>query len=78
MEAVTLVVAAIASFLIFFLPPIYSLVVYIAALAWYPQYLSVPVGTIDFTLCRIVILATFAKLFLRTSLPNVWISGNNQ
>ena len=77
MEAVTLVVAAIASFLIFFLPPIYSLVVYIAALAWYPQYLSVPVGTIDFTLCRIVILATFAKLFLRTSLPRrfkfIWL-----
>ncbi len=77
MEGITLGIAIAASALIFFLPPIYSLVVYIAALAWYPQYLSVPVGTIDFTLRRIVILAIFANLFLRTSLPRrfkfIWL-----
>ena len=77
MEGITLGIAMAASTLIFFLPPIYSLVVYIAALAWYPQYLSVPVGTIDFTLRRIVILAIFANLFLRTSLPSrfkfIWL-----
>lgn len=77
MEGTTIGIAMAASALVFFLPPIYSLVVYIAALAWYPQYLSVPVGTIDFTLRRIAILAIFANLFLRTDLPGrfkfIWL-----
>ncbi|MHC4593975.1 MAG: O-antigen ligase family protein, partial [Planctomycetota bacterium] len=49
----------------------------IAAIAWYPTYLTVPVGTIDFTLRRIVILFIFAKLFLQTDLPDrfkfIWL-----
>lgn len=77
MEAVTLAVAAITSFLVFFLSPIYGLIVYIAAFAWYPTYLAVPVGTIDFTVRRIVILAVFVKLFLLTDLPSrfkfIWL-----
>jgi hypothetical protein len=68
-EGLTLTVAAITSVLVFFLPPIYGLIVYIAAFAWYPTYLAVPVGTIDFTARRIVILVIFAKLFLQTDLP---------
>lgn len=77
MEAVTLTVAAVASTLIFFLSPVYGLIVYIATFAWYPTYLTVPVGTIDFTVRRIVILAIFAKLFLLTDLPGrfkfIWL-----
>ena len=77
MESVTLTVAAIASVLVFFLRPIYGLIIYIAAFAWYPTYLSVQVGTIDFTVRRIVILAIFAKLFLQTDLPGrfkfIWL-----
>ena len=69
MEAVTLLIAAIASFLVFCLSPVYGLIVYVAALAFYPSYLVVPIGTIDFTVTRIVILAIFAKLFLQTDLP---------
>jgi len=70
MVGVTLTVALVASFLVFFLRPIYGLIVYIAAFALYPTYITVPVGTIDFTLRRIVILALFAKLFLQTDLPD--------
>jgi hypothetical protein len=77
MEGITLGIAIAASALVFFLPPIYSLVVYVAALAWYPSYLAVSLGTIDFTVRRIVILAIFAKLFLQTDLPGrfkfIWL-----
>ncbi len=77
MEAITLFIGIAASALVFCLPPVYGLVVYTAALAWYPQYLSVPVGTIDFTLRRMVILAIFANMFLRTNLPRqlkfIWL-----
>ncbi|MHC4890703.1 MAG: hypothetical protein ACYTEO_14700, partial [Planctomycetota bacterium] len=69
MEGVTLIIAAAASTIVFFLSPVYGLIVYIATLAWYPSYLTVTVGTVDFTVHRIVILAIFANLFLRTSLP---------
>jgi len=59
----------LASALVIGLRPIYGLIIYIAAFAYYPTYLSVPVGTIDFTLIRIVILAIYLKLFLGTRLP---------
>lgn len=70
MVGVTLTVALVASFLVFFVRPIYGLIIYIAAFAWYPTYVTVPVGTIDFTVRRIVMLALFAKLFLQTDLPD--------
>jgi hypothetical protein len=70
MQGLTLIVAAAASLLAFALPPVYGLVVYLASFAWYPTYLAVPVGTIDFTVRRIVILAIFANLYLRTTVPS--------
>lgn len=77
MEAVTLLISVVASAVVFFVTPIYGLVVYIAVLGWYPSYLTVKVGTIDFNVCRIVIVAIYANLFLRTSLPNrlkfIWL-----
>ena len=77
MEGITLGIAMAAIVLVFFLSPIYGLVVYIAILAWYPSYLAVSIGTIDFTACRIIILAIFAKLLLQTDLPSwfrfIWL-----
>lgn len=77
MESVTLTVALVAATLVFFLRPVHGLIVCIVALAWYPSYLSVPVGTIDFTVYRIVILAIFANLVLRKDFPGrfkfVWL-----
>lgn len=77
MEGVTFIIAALASGLVFCLSPVYGVIVYVAALAWYPSYLAVSLGTIDFTVTRIVILAIFAKLFLQTDLPGrfkfVWL-----
>ena len=62
MEAATLLIAIVASFTVLIVQPIYSLVLYIAVLAWYPSYLSVPVGTIDFTVTRIVILLSLIHI----------------
>jgi len=64
MQEVTLTVAIIAGLLVFFSKPIYGLIIYVAAFSWYPTYLSVPVGTIDFTVRRIVILVVLLKLAL--------------
>ena len=68
MESVTLAIAVSASALIFFLSPVYGLIVFVAAMVWYPSYMTVPIGTIDFTVCRIIILAVFANLYVRTDL----------
>ncbi len=77
MVGVTLTIAAVASVLVFFLTPVYGFAVYIAVLGWYPSYLTVKMGTIDFNVCRIVILAIYVKLFLLTNLPNrfkfIWL-----
>lgn len=68
MESVTLLVGLVVSALVFFLPPVHGLIVYLASFAYYPSYLSAPLGTVDFTVRRIVILAIYAKLFLQTDL----------
>jgi len=69
MVTVTLLISVVASIMVLFLSPVHGLIVYLAAFAYYPSYLSAPLGTIDFTVRRIVILAIFAKLFLQTDLP---------
>jgi hypothetical protein len=73
----TLLVSIAASIMVLFLSPVHGLIVYLAAFAYYPTYLSVSLGTINFTVSRIVILAILAKLFLRTDLPGrfrfVWL-----
>jgi hypothetical protein len=70
MEHLTLAIAAAACILVFCLPPAWWLAVYVATLAWYPSYLTVKVGTLDFSAARIVILAIYASLFFRQYLLN--------
>ncbi len=65
MEALTLAVACVVSVLVFLVQPVYGLVLYVAAMAWYPSHLMVSVGTVDFTVRRIVVLALLAKLILQ-------------
>ncbi|MCK4791748.1 MAG: hypothetical protein KAV87_48900 [Desulfobacteraceae bacterium] len=77
MQELTLFIALAVSVIVLLSSPIFGLIIYIAAFAWYPTYLTVPVGTIDFTVRRIVILAIYAKLFLGTGLPErfrfIWL-----
>jgi len=66
MEALTLIVGCVLAVMVFFVRPVYGLILYVGAIAWYPSYLMVSVGTIDFTVRRIVVLALLAKLLLQT------------
>lgn len=68
MIGVTLTVAIIASILVFLLPPFPAFLVYLATFLWYPSYLSAPLGTIDFTVHRIIILVFYIKLYMMTKL----------
>jgi len=68
MEGITLIVALVASVAVFCLTPVQGLIIYIAALTWYPSWQSVKLGTIDFTASRIVILVIFINLAVRTNL----------
>jgi hypothetical protein len=68
MEQLTFSVAVAACVLVFCLPPVWWLVVYIAIVAWYPSYLTVKIGALDFSAARIVIFAIYISLFLRTDL----------
>jgi len=64
MENVTLLIAAACSIVIWFVSPTNRLTVYIASLIWYPVYLTVEIGTIDFSVSRMVILVLYLRLAL--------------
>lgn len=69
MVAVTLLLGATGCLLVLLLRPVYGLAVYIILSMWYPYCVgTVSVGTIDFSVGRIVIIALFAKIFFSTNL----------
>jgi len=70
MQIVTLSLALIGSLLILKFDPIKGLIIYFIGLCWYPQPLVVSIGTIDFSLSRILIFAIFASIFFRSKLLN--------
>ena len=69
MEPLTFGVAALGGIGVLICRPLMGLLIYFAVLLWFPQYLSVKLGTIDFTSGRIVIMALYLKLFTSTLLP---------
>jgi hypothetical protein len=69
-EGVTLGVAAVASLAVMMVRPVMGLIVFLVALAWYPQYLAVDLGGTHFTVSRIVILAVYLKVFTTPELVN--------
>jgi len=73
MQEITLLLAIAASIIVIALPPVWGLIIYIAALGWYPAYITVKLGTIDFSVTRIVILALLAGVYLKSSRPFKWI-----
>lgn len=64
MEQITLFVGVVFTVAVLFVRPVYGLILYVAATAWYPSHLAVSLGTVDFTVRRIVILAVLAKLLV--------------
>ncbi len=78
MHSITLSLGVLGGVLILLLSPVYGLIVYVAALVWYPTYLSVKVGTFDFSLCRILILVIYLRCFFAGSFHNfkfTWLDG---
>jgi len=68
MQLVTLSIGLIAGAMAFLLTPLQGLVIYIIGLAWYPTYLTVQCGSIDFTVGRIIIMAVVLNILLRTDI----------
>ncbi len=68
MQSVTLLIAISGFILAFSLKPMQGLFIYLAGLFWYSQYLVVSIGTVDFTVTKIIILGLLANIFFRTRL----------
>lgn len=78
MEIVTLLVAAVGCLLVLCVRPIYGLVVYCILNMWYPYHVgTIPVGTIDFSADRIVMIVLFIKFFSITDFTSrfkvIWL-----
>ncbi|GAI52631.1 unnamed protein product, partial [marine sediment metagenome] len=68
MQIVTLFLALIGSILILKFGPFKGFIIYFIGLCWYPQPLVVSIGTVEFSLSRILIFAIFASIFFRSKL----------
>jgi hypothetical protein len=66
--AVTLVVACVFSALALVLSPAHALTAYLASVIWYPSYYTVPTGTVDWTVRRIVVLVLLIRFLLNADL----------
>ncbi|MFX0203699.1 MAG: hypothetical protein ACFFCW_46975 [Candidatus Hodarchaeota archaeon] len=78
MDFLTLSVAVIGLILVISLKPIHGLIVYISLAIWYPYCVgTVSIGTIDFSVGRIIIIPLFAKIFWGTNLTTkfkvIWL-----
>ena len=68
MQAVTLFFAILGTCVILILGPLKGIFIYLIGLCWYPQPLVVSIGTVEFSLSRILILALFTSIFFRSKL----------
>jgi hypothetical protein len=66
--AVTLAVGCIFGAIVLIVSPAHALTVYLASLIWYPSSYTVPMGTLDWSVRRIVIVVLLARVFISTDL----------
>ena len=65
----TLLIAVVGCFLVIFFRPALGLAVYVIVSMWYPYCVgTISIGSIDFSVGRIVIIALFFKIFFSTNL----------
>jgi hypothetical protein len=69
MQSLTLLIAVSASALVLLLSPVGRVIVLLTTLAWYPSYLTVKVGTLDFSVSRIVVITIFLAILLGQGRP---------
>jgi len=75
---ITIVFAIVGCLLVAFVRPVVGLAVYVILSMWYPYGVgTISVGTIDFSVGRIVIIALFVKIFLSADLTKnfkvIWL-----
>lgn len=68
MEAVTIAIAAAGAVGAFLLKPVWAMITYLMVLFYYPQMLTLPLGTVEFSAGRIVVLGLMANALLRGNL----------
>ncbi len=68
MQGITILLAAVGSFLCLFLKPARAAGIYLAVLMWWPTYLVVQIGTLDVSAGRIVVFFLLLRFFLNPSL----------
>ena len=68
----TVIIASIGSMFSFLSNPLNSICVYFASLTLYPQYMTLSLGVVDFTVSRIVIIFVFANIIFRTKLISLF------
>ena len=68
MNNVTLSIAIVASILVFMLKPDKCLVLFLVSFVLYPTFLTFPLGTVDLTVRRVVILVILALVIGFTKL----------
>jgi len=78
LETITFIIAIAGCLIVFFLRPILGLAVYAILSMWFPYCVGkVSLGSIDFSVGRIVIIALFARVLLDTNLVNhfkvIWL-----
>jgi hypothetical protein len=76
MQATTLIIAFIGSLLALFLQPAKAFSVYVAVLLWYPTYLTVQIGTVNFMAARIVAIVLLMKFLFNGQLQKNFIPNN--
>ena len=62
---VSLTVAVIAAIVAWRGTAVQALCVYVASLLWYPEFVSIPVGSLDFTVGRILVLVCLIKVLIQ-------------
>jgi hypothetical protein len=67
MDAITFFIAVLLSIFTFVCTPIKAFIILCSAIVWYPDFLTIKLGVIDFTVPRILIIVLYANLFLRTN-----------
>lgn len=68
MVGLTAAVAGLFILISLIAPPIWALIGYCTVLFCYPQYVAVPLGSVDFTTSRLVIVFLVARTILRSNL----------
>lgn len=70
MQGITIVIALISATLILLNNNKKWIIIYVALLAYYPDYLTLKLGTVDFTVSRVIMIFMFALILFKKDIVN--------